>query len=195
MRLGEPDTDVLLEERGQPDRGLGGQLGCDPRVEQAPGPELVVAVQDSQIVIGVVEDFFDLGVGEQAAQWREVGHRERVDDRRRRAGRELNEVDAVHIAVEARRFRVHGDQGLAAERRDGLGDRGGGAEVPVHALFFFTELLQPGGDLLERLGEGLVELGVRGLGRAAEGVSSALARGARRVPDVIGRNPHGHGSD
>src|SRR5439155_1349484 len=55
---------------------------------------------------------------------------------------------------------------------------------------FLAERFQAGGDLLERLGERLVEFSVRRLGGAAQRIAHALAGGARGVTDVVGGNPH-----
>jgi len=41
------------------------QLGGDTRVEQPPRPESVVTIENPQVVVRVVEDLLDLGVGEQ----------------------------------------------------------------------------------------------------------------------------------
>src|SRR5207245_8806429 len=62
--------------------------------------------------------------------------------------------------------------------------------TPGSSLFLLAQLLQPGGDFFQSLGQGLVELRVGGLGRAAQGVSGAFARGAGRMADVVGSNAH-----
>src|SRR5205085_1265468 len=85
--LGELHAHVLFEQRGEPDRWLARELGGDTGVEQPARPEAVVAVQDPQVVVGIVEDLLDLRVIEQPAHGREVGDRERVDDRRQRRAR------------------------------------------------------------------------------------------------------------
>src|SRR5205085_2424299 len=112
--LGEPHAHVLFEQRGEPDRWLARELGGDTGVEQPARPEAVVAVQDPQVVVGIVEDLLDLRVIEQPAHGREVGDRERVDDRRQRRARSLDQIDAVARARHRRERR----------RRRGLGPAG-----------------------------------------------------------------------
>src|SRR5206468_3632755 len=60
---------------------------------------------------------------------------------------------------------------------------------------FLAEGFHAGGDLLQRLGERLVEFSVRHLGgaggRAAERIARVFAGGARGMTDVISGNPHG----
>src|SRR5437773_2062278 len=72
------------------------------------------------------------------------------------------------------------------------------ARIPVSGCssLVLAERVQAGGDLLQRLGEGLVKFRVRRLGRTAERIARALAGGARGVTDVVGgnhRTPRGSG--
>ena len=120
---------VLLQERGQSHRRLAGELRRDARVEQGPRPEAVVPVEDAQVVVGIVEDLLDPGVREELADRRQIGDRERVDDGGGGGARQLDQEDAVTIAMKARRFGVGGHERLAAERGDGVGQRVGRADV------------------------------------------------------------------
>ena len=87
MLLGELYPHVLFEQRRKPHRRLARELGGDAGIEQPARPEAVVPVQDPEVVVGIVEDLLDLRVIEQPAHGREVGDRERVDDRRQRRAR------------------------------------------------------------------------------------------------------------
>ena len=142
-----------------------------------------------------MEHLLDRGVRQQRPDRRQVRDGEGVDDGGALPRRELHEEDAVPIAVEARRFGISPDQRLAAERRDDLAERLGRPDIAMHegvrsGSLFLAQLLQTGRDLLERLREGLVELGIRWFGSATQRIARALAGGARRVADVVGGNPH-----
>ena len=74
-----------------------------------------VAVQDAHVVVRVVKDLLHGGVGEQRAQGCQVARRERVDQVVGRARGKLHQAHPVEEPVVARGFRVHTQQGLAAE--------------------------------------------------------------------------------
>src|SRR2546430_8585815 len=64
------------------------------------------------------------------------------------------------------------------------------ARVSGCSSLLLAERVEAGGELLERLGEGLVEFSIRRLGRAAQRIAGAFAGGARGVADVVGGNLH-----
>src|SRR5207245_10768156 len=109
--------------------------------------EAVVTVQDAQVVVRVVKDLLDSGVGEQVPHGREVGERERIHDGRGRGARQLDQEDAVAVAVEARGLGIGGDERLPADRRNGVGQRLRRADVVNQPSLFLTQLLQTGRDL------------------------------------------------
>mgnify|MGYP003346564600 CR=1 FL=1 len=82
------------------------QLRGDSGVEQVGRAPPVVLMQQAQIVVGVVEHDLDLGIGEQGAERRRRLDRERIDDAVMRARRELDQVDPIDEAMEARPFGV-----------------------------------------------------------------------------------------
>ncbi len=131
MRFRQLHAGIFLEQGREADRGFAHQLRRDPRVEQVLGMEAVIAVENAQIVVGVVEDLLDLRIGQQRTDGAEVRDGERVDDGRLRAGRELDQIDAVAIAMEARRFGVRRDQRRAAEPGDHIRERRGGLDEMV----------------------------------------------------------------
>ena len=132
--LGELHAGVLFQERGEADRRLAGELGRDARVKQPPRPESVVTVENSQVVVRVVEDLLDFRIGEQLADGREVRHRQGVDDLGSRRARQLDQEDPVAVAVEARRLGIGGDERLPRQRRDGFSKRFGRADVAHSSL-------------------------------------------------------------
>src|SRR5213079_3757268 len=100
--------------------GLAGELRRDPRVEEPDGAKAIVAVEHAQIVIGVVEGFFDLWISQQAAERLETrrGDGHGIDDGRLGWTRDLEEVDAVAVAMEAGRFGIDADPVLASRGGD-----------------------------------------------------------------------------
>jgi len=116
--LVEMHTDVLVEQRSQPDGGLAQQLRGDPGVEDALRMKAAITIEQSEVVVRVVEDHLDAGIIEDRPESREVAHRQRIDDARLTSGRELDEVDPIDEAVEARGLRVHSDLGLACHPPD-----------------------------------------------------------------------------
>ena len=65
--LVEADAEVFLEKRGEPDAGLVEELRRDPGVEDVGGAETVLAIEQAEVVIGVVKDDLDGGVGKEIA--------------------------------------------------------------------------------------------------------------------------------
>src|SRR2546426_1244344 len=122
--LGELHAEILIKERRESHGALPGELRRDPRVAQASRAEAVVSIEDADIVVRVVEDLFDLRVGEELPQGGEIAHRERVDDRGLSGARELHQEDAVAVAVKARGLGVGRDERLAPQRGGDLRRRG-----------------------------------------------------------------------
>jgi hypothetical protein len=118
MLLLELEPEEALEQRGEPEGADPGELRGDARVEDVPDVPAIVLREEAQVVVGVVKDDLDLRVLEHAAEGFRRADRQRVDDRRRVARRELEEVDPVVEAVEARALGVHGEQRLARDRAD-----------------------------------------------------------------------------
>lgn len=96
--------------------------------------------QQAQIVVGIVKHEFDAGVCQQLAEPGEPGDRERVDQPGLGAGRELQEIDPVAMAMEAGGFGIHSDQQLDSKTSEQLGEVGGP----------FDQLQHPGAHLPER---------------------------------------------
>src|SRR2546430_8516241 len=118
---------MLIQERRESHGALPGELRRDPRVAQPSRAEAVVAVEDAEVVVRIVEDLFHLRVGEEIPQGGEIAHRERVDDRGLSGARELNQENAVAVAVKARGLGVGRDERLAPPRGDDPGPAGAGA--------------------------------------------------------------------
>ena len=131
--LGEFHAGVLGEQGREADGRLARELGGDARVEQPRGAESVVAVQDPEVVVGVVKGLLDAPVGEHRAEGGEIGDGEGIDQRRAVRGRDLDEVDPVAVAVKAGRLRIHGDAGNTPHCGDQLGEALRLRDVTIHA--------------------------------------------------------------
>ena len=116
--LVEPDAHVFLEQRRQADAGLVEQLRGDPRVEDRGGAEAVLAVQEAEIVVRVVEDDLHLRIGQHHGERRQALHGQRVHHGRLVARADLQQVDAVDEPVEARGLGVDREQRRAPEARE-----------------------------------------------------------------------------
>ena len=66
-------------------------------------------MQQTQVVVGVVEDDLYRLALQQLAQLRRRSDRERVDDRTLLPRRDLEQVDAVEKAMKARAFGIEGE--------------------------------------------------------------------------------------
>src|SRR6266542_4472472 len=106
MLLVQPDVEILLEERGEPERFYSQKLRGDPRIKDVGDAPSVILPQKAKIIIGVVEDNLDRPLLEKRAQMRKLSRRQRIEDRALFASRELEEIDAVVKAVKARPFGV-----------------------------------------------------------------------------------------
>jgi hypothetical protein len=89
-------------------------LGGDSGVEEVARRDSMLHPQQSQVIIGVMEDNLDLGISEYGGEWLEAGDCKGVNDRRLLPGRELQQVDAVVETMEAGRFCIDGQEGLSA---------------------------------------------------------------------------------
>ena len=66
--LVEPHSEILLEQARQTHPRLVQQLGGDPGIEHAGGAETVFAIQQSQIVVRVMEHDLDVWISQHLAQ-------------------------------------------------------------------------------------------------------------------------------
>ncbi len=123
--LVQAHADVFFEQRRQADRRLAEQVGRDARVEQVARMEAVVPVENAQVVVAVVEDDLHGRIRQQRPQSRHVRDGQRIDDGGFFATRQLDEIDAVHEPMEARRLRIQRHQRLAG------GPRGEGGKLLV----------------------------------------------------------------
>jgi hypothetical protein len=123
--LVQADAEEALEEGGEPERLDSEELGGDTGVEDVRDAPAVVLMQEPQVVVGVMEDHLDVARFEERAESRVRLDLQRVDDGVAALGRELEEVDAVDVPVEARTLGVEregtrpGDRGQESVR--GLG--------------------------------------------------------------------------
>jgi len=118
-----------LQQRGQAERRVAQQLRRDPRVEDVAHLPAVVLLQQPQVVVGIVEHHFDIRVLEHVAEQLRLPDGYRIDHRVTRPRGELEQVDPIDVAVEARPFRV---ERQLATLRDLLHEplhRGHGIEV------------------------------------------------------------------
>jgi hypothetical protein len=95
-------VEELLEQRRQPERLDAEQLRRDPRVEDVVDVPAVVLMQQSQIVVGVVEHNFDPGILENCSEPRRSANRKGIDHRAPLTRRDLQEVDPIDEPVEVR---------------------------------------------------------------------------------------------
>jgi hypothetical protein len=138
VALVELHAELLVEQRGEPERALAQQLRGDARVEQAAHLPAVILAQEPQVVVGVVEHRLDRRVLDHPAERRQRADDERVDHRaqlarRGRPGRavaghprrHLQQVHAVGEAVEARGLGVEREVARRAHpAEERLGGRG-----------------------------------------------------------------------
>src|SRR5439155_2925553 len=82
------------------------QLGRDPRIEDVVGMEAVLAVEQAQVIVGVMEDDLDRQVSQDARERLEGADGQGIDHRRLRAGRYLQQIDPVLVPVKACGLRV-----------------------------------------------------------------------------------------
>jgi hypothetical protein len=106
--------EVLFEQRREPDARLVEELRRHSRVEERTGAESILALEEAEVVIRIVEDDLDRRVAQQGAEPAEIGDRERVDHDRGGPRRDLQQIDLVFVAMEARGLRVDRDQGVTA---------------------------------------------------------------------------------
>ena len=114
--LVEPHAEEALEERGQPEGLDAEELGGDPGIEDVGDAPAVVLVEETQIIVGIVEDDLNLPRLEELAESRGRLDLQRIEDRVPAIGRELQQIDAVDVPVEARAFGVEGESADTGNR-------------------------------------------------------------------------------
>src|SRR5881396_2512655 len=106
MLFVELHTKEMFEQRCESERADAKQLRGDPRIEDVAHVPGVILLQEAQIVIRVVEHDLDGGRLKEMPELRGRADRQRIDDRRALARRELEQIDSVDEAMEARTFGV-----------------------------------------------------------------------------------------
>ena len=134
MLLVELHVEEALEQRGEAERGVAEQLRGDARVEDRTHVPPVVLLQEAQVVVRVVEHDFDAGILEQSTEPRRHADRERIDDGVALSRRELEEIDAIHEAVEARALGIECDLTAGGDLRGESLDAGHGVEIEKRCL-------------------------------------------------------------
>ena len=132
VRFGKLHSNVLFEQGCEADGGFAGELRGDARIEQGGGPKAVIAIEDAEVVVGVVEYLLHGGVGQQLADGVEVGYGEGIDDRCVLRGGQLHQIDAVEVLVETCRLGVDRDEGVAAKGCNHLAKRLVCGYVAIH---------------------------------------------------------------
>ncbi len=107
--LVELHAEVPLEQRGEAERAEAQKLRRDARVEDVADVPLVVLLEQTQIVVGVVKDDLDPRILEYAAERRRLPDGYGIDDGRAFAGRELQQVDSIDESMEAGALGVQRD--------------------------------------------------------------------------------------
>src|SRR5262252_942977 len=102
-------AEVALQQRGQAERPQTQKLRGDARVEDVPDLPLVVLLQKSQVVVGVVKNDLDPGILEDSSEGGRLPDGYGVDDRGAVAGRELEQVDSIDESMEAGTLGVQRD--------------------------------------------------------------------------------------
>jgi hypothetical protein len=115
--LVELHAEVALEERGEAKALDAEQLRGEPGVEDVANQPAVILAQEAQVVVSVVKDDFDPGILEQLTQRRRLPDGYRVEDCRMLPGRELEQIDSIDEAVEARTFGVERQDPRVRDRR------------------------------------------------------------------------------
>src|SRR6185503_4106226 len=129
MLLVELETEVSLEKRGEPERLEPEQLRGDAGVENVPNVPTIILVQQSQIIIRVVKHDLDAGILEQTAESSGRADRDGIDDCRLVARRELEQIDSIDEAMEARALGIEGKDADVADRGQKAVDDARGVEI------------------------------------------------------------------
>ena len=117
--LGELHAEFGFQDGLEAELGAPGESRSDLSVEDGRELELEVALEQHDVVVGAVEDLFDLRIGHHGREAREVGQRERVDERRASFGvGELDQADFLEVMEETVRLGVDGERGGAGDRAD-----------------------------------------------------------------------------
>ena len=102
MLLVEFETEKLFKQRRETERANTEQLRRDTRVKQMGHPPPIILVQQTQIVVRVVQNHFDVAILEERAEFVGRADRQRIDDRVVRVSRQLQQVDPIDEAMETR---------------------------------------------------------------------------------------------
>jgi hypothetical protein len=121
MLLVELYIEEPLQQRCQSKRADSQQLRGNSRVEDVLDVPAVVLVQEPQVVVGIVEHDFDFRRLQQRTESFGYADRERIEDGAGLSGRDLQQVDPIDEAMEARSLGVE---------RYGLRVRDAGDEAP-----------------------------------------------------------------
>src|SRR5438067_1186194 len=106
-------SEELIEQRREPERLEAEQLGCDARIEDVSCVPAVILVQQSQVVVGVVEHDLDGWILEHLAESGGCADGKWIDDRAPLTRGDLEEIDSIDESVEARAFGVERDLAYA----------------------------------------------------------------------------------
>jgi hypothetical protein len=129
MLLVELEPEVLFEQRREPEGADAEQLRRDARVEEIRHPPSVILMQQTQIVISVVQHHFHGAIFEQRAEQRGRADRQRIDHRFMMRRGKLQQVDAIDEAVKTRPLRVEREGAHAGETGEEAIDGVGRIEI------------------------------------------------------------------
>ena len=117
-RLSSRTPMYFSSSAASPTPGSLSKLRCDPRIEDAGGAEAVLAIEEAEVVVRVVEDDLHFGIGQHQGKRLQALYRQRVHHRRLVARADLQQIDAIDKPVEARGLGVDREQGRAPEARE-----------------------------------------------------------------------------
>ena len=115
MFLVELEPEILLEQRRQSERLDAKQLRRHSRVEQMRDTPPVILMQQTQIVVGIVQHHLDIAIFEQCAEFLGRTDRQWIDHRFVVFGGKLQQVDSIDEAMEARTFCIERERAHAGE--------------------------------------------------------------------------------
>ncbi len=122
-RLGEPDAEVRLDERREPEPLPAEPARGDHRVEQARQAPAVLTLQAADVVVGAVQDRLP-AVAEHLTERARI-HRQWIEDVVGGPRRDLQEADPLAVDVKAVRLCVERHHRLRSDRLHQLRQRGG----------------------------------------------------------------------
>ena len=151
-------------------------------------------LEQPEVIIGVMKDDLDVGIGQCRGQGRQAGHGERIHHGGLLPGGELQQVDAIVEPMKAGGLGVDRQEWLALESPEELLELSLAVDQADGHFIRLGDQLEAGGNLVECLGQRLVELGVRLRGASHGCVHLKLPGKAGGVADVVGRWFHGSGA-